>query len=42
LKKKSTEIWVKECFESSDYKERNNNVVRIVAKLIAKGENIEK
>ncbi|MEA5083227.1 MAG: hypothetical protein VB018_03625 [Lachnospiraceae bacterium] len=38
--KKTAEIRVKECFENSDYKKRNNNVVKIVAKLIANIENI--
>ncbi|MGE4214977.1 MAG: hypothetical protein AB7E42_09445 [Anaerotignaceae bacterium] len=42
MKKKSTEIRMKECFKNSDYMERNINVVRIVAKLIEKGENLEK
>jgi len=41
LKKKTAEIMVKECFKNSDCKERNNNVVKILAKLIINGENLK-
>lgn len=41
MKKKEAEIMVKECFKNKDCKERNNEVVRILANFISNGERPE-